>query len=538
MLYVYIFMFDRRIFLVLWFIGWSIIAFNYSLDAFAPGLLRGSRLMLFLSLCSYFYANLLISWGTIIFLKIKAKMTTAFGIGIIWLAFFVFFSTGNRQDLQMIQYTSLTVFALSFWIGVVMVRSVIKYGSFVLLLGFLNIAWVCNTVIFSYIIKMPQMAPYIVSQIILLLNAVGLILLFFKEQKNTIEQGLSHITYLTLHDELTGLFNKSYFDNKIRELETSDDSLPISLIVGDMNGLKFVNDVFGHQEGDNWLRRVALIFQRTCRPTDITARWGGDEFAAIMPNTDRETALDIVSKINPACKSDQGKDVFLSISLGVATKTSQETDLSAVLKEAEESMYETKLIESRKTRWVIAETLGRMLQEKGYETNGHIERMEALGDEFAQILNFSRENRNDLLQAVRLHDIGKIGIPEEIALKESRLDESERLVVKKHVETGYRIAYASWEFSHLADIILYHHERWDGNGYPQGIKEDEIPLMSRIISILDAFDVMTHRQLYKPAKTVDEALDELSSEAGAQFDPALVSLFINMMNGSRSATTR
>ncbi|HBS61070.1 MAG TPA: hypothetical protein DEA44_17625 [Firmicutes bacterium] len=120
-------------------------------------------------------------------------------------------------------------------------------------------------------------------------------------------------------------------------------------------------------------------------------------------------------------------------------------------------------------------------------------------------------------------------MPEDIVLKKSRLTEAERVIMKKHVEIGYRIAHTSGEFAHLADIILYHHEWWNGQGYPQGLKEEEIPLLSRIISILNAFDVMTNRQPYKPAKTISEALHELSLKAGTQFDPALVPVFTKMM---------
>ncbi|MDD3023818.1 MAG: diguanylate cyclase [Syntrophomonadaceae bacterium] len=529
MLYVYIFIFEHRLFIALWFFGWAIIAFNYSLDAFFPNLLRQNHLILFLSLSSYFYANLLIFWGTLKFLKNRAGICLLLSIGIIWLLFFIFFLNLNRSDLQMIKYTYLAVFTLSFWVGVALIRSAKRYGNLALFLGLLNIAWVGNTVIFSYILKMPQMAPYIVSQIILILNAIGLIQLFFKEQKDEIERGLAHITYLTFHDELTGLFNKSYFDKKIQELANNNDSLPISLIVGDMNGLKFVNDVFGHQEGDNWLNRMALIIQQSCRQNDIIARWGGDEFAIILPNTDNETAQNVADKINAACKSNQETDVFLNISLGVATKTNNEADLSMVFKEAEELMYEIKLIEGKKARWAIAEILGKLLQKKGYETKEHIERLQSLAKDFAQILNFSKENLDNLVQATKLHDIGKIGIPENVVLKKSQLNESEWFIMKKHVEIGYRIAQVSGEFAHLADIILYHHEWWNGRGYPQGLKEEEIPLLSRIISILHAFDVMTYQQSYKPAKNMNEALHELNLKAGTQFDPTLVAIFIKMM---------
>ena len=528
MLYLYIFLSERKLFLGLWFIGWAIIALNYGLDAFFPDVLRQNRTVLLLSLGSYFYANLVIAWGTLRFLKAKAGMPAILGLGIVWLLFFVLFSALHWPAVQMIEYTSLTVFALAAWVGAAMIGAAQRYGNLARFLGLLNIAWICNTILFSYILREPKMAPYAISQVILLLNAIGLVQLFFKEQKDEINRGLAHITNLTLHDELTGLYSKAYFDKKIQEMENKGDGLPISLIVGDMNGLKFVNDIFGHQEGDNWLKRMALIIKEACRPDDIIARWGGDEFAVILPQTDRDTALDIRQKIMDACKSIQEADILFSISLGAATKADGEADLFQVLKEAEEQMYKTKLVEGKKVRWDIAETLGKLLQNKVYETREHIARLEHLAREFGQALNLSKAKLNDLVLAVRLHDVGKIGIPQHIVQKRAQLDEAEWIMMKKHVEIGYRIARASGRYAHLADIILCHHEWWNGQGYPQGLKEEEIPLLSRIISILDAFDVMTHHQFYKLAQNADEALAELRLKAGTQFDPALVSSFLKM----------
>lgn len=529
MLYVYIFTFDRRNFLVLWFTGWSIIALNYTLDAFFSDVLKQYQAVFYLSIISFFYAHLLITWGTLLFLKIKVRIIQLHGIGMVWLVLYLVFAAIKLSPVFIIKHTYLAVFALYSIVGITMIRLAKNYGRLILLIGLLNIAWVLNTLIFSYTLNMPNMAPYIISHIILILNAIGLIQLYFKEQYDAIRKGLDSITYLTFHDGLTGLYNKTYYDNILKEMDSKNELLPISLIIGDMDGLKFVNDVFGHHEGDNRLKKMALIIQHSCRESDIIARWGGDEFAIILTNTDNEAASAIRDKIINACKKFQGTDLLISLSLGVATKTDEKGSLDMVLREAEELMYQVKLFEGRKFRAEIAEILEGILQASDYEMKGHIERVHALAREFASALNFSTENLIVLLLAISLHDIGKIGISKDLMLKATPINDDEKLIMRKHVEIGYRIARASGEFAHLADIILYHHEWWNGQGYPQGLKGEEIPFMSRIISILNAYDVMTN-QHDKPSMTKEEALQELRLQAGSQFDPNLVQLFCDKLS--------
>ncbi len=529
MLYGYIFTFERRNFLLMWFVGWLIIALDYSLEAFGTELLKQNKVVFLLSLISFFYANLLIVLGTLIFLKVKVKAVHFIGIGIAWLLIFIVIGMLDLPPVHMILIMYTAIFALFTFLGITMIRMAKRYGRLILVLGLLNIAWVINTLFFSYIMKMPHMGPYVVSQLILLLNAIGLIQLYFKVQNDAIREGLDYITYLTFHDGLTGLFNKTYFDSKLHEIEGKKEYLPISLIVGDMNGLKYINDVFGHHEGDNRLKKMALIIQQACREKDIIARWGGDEFTVILPNTDKETAKGIGDKISAACKSFQGTDLLLSLSLGVATMTDDKSCLSAVFKEAEELMYQDKLIESRKVKGAIAATLEKVLQANDDDMKEHMARVKRLAIEFAKVLDLSAEDQEILSRAATLHDVGKIGISKDMMSDGTLPYEEEGLNMRKHVEIGYRIAQASGEFAHLADIILYHHEWWNGQGYPQGLKGEEIPLVSRIISILNAFDLMTHQQQDRPAMPTEEALQELESKAGSQFDPSLVQLFIQMV---------
>lgn len=256
---------------------------------------------------------------------------------------------------------------------------------------------------------------------------------------------------------------------------------------------------------------------------------GGDEFAAILLNTDKKEAALIAERIMWACKSNQETDIPFSISLGLATKSDKGADLFNMLKEAERAMYEMKLLEGKKAKATIVETIEARLHQKGYETKEHIERLQNLAREFAAALGMSQENTADLLMAVKYHDIGIIGIPDEDVVREFYLDESQWTNYKKHVEIGYRIAGALGELAHLANIILHHHEWWNGQGHPQELKGNEIPLMSRIISILHAFDTMTNRQLAEHSMTTQAALEALQKQAGVRFDPNLVLLFTRMM---------
>ena len=523
MLYIYIFAFERRLFLVLWFIGWVIIGLNYCADALAPQLLRGSRLNLLISLGSYFLANLSIICGTLLFLKKRVRKLPL--LGLIWPFSLLLFSSLRWEDVQLIQYANLTVMTLYAWMGVLMMRMTKQYGKLIFGLGLLNLLWVLNTIVFVYVVQAPQLAPYFVSQMILVLNAAGLVQFFFRQQKNDIERGLAHITYLTCHDELTNLYNKAYFDNKIQELRFSRE-VPISVLVGDMNGLKLVNDIFGHKEGDSWLKRMADIIRRFCREDHIAARWGGDEFALILPNTNYIEALELCGRICGACTCEHGSGISLSISMGIATKAEADEDLVSVLKKAEDLMYEKKLIEGKRAKWTIIEALNRLQEKKDCGAVEHVARLERVAADFAEILKLGEEDADRLILAMRLHNLSVINTGEG-ALMKFPMNKMDWTTVKKHVGISYRMAHASEEFAPLADLMLYHHEWWNGQGYPQGLNGGDIPLLSRIIAILEVFDAMGGGE---SAKALQDALDELRAKAGLQLDPHLTAEFIAMMH--------
>ncbi len=342
------------------------------------------------------------------------------------------------------------------------------------------------------------------------------------------KQAEEKIKYLSFHDKLTDLYNRAYFEEELQRLNT-ERQFPLSVIIGDVNGLKLVNDAFGHREGDNLLQAIGDILRRSFRKEDIVCRWGGDEFAILLPKTSYGIALKLVGRVKAACLNVNFTPIHLNIALGIATKVHPDEELEDVIKQAEAEMYFNKMSEAKNFRISTIASLLRSLGEKCFETEEHIWRMQVLAAEMGNALQLNDTQLDNLSLAVAMHDIGKMALPEEILLKPGPLSPQEQLIVKKHSERGYHIALSSIELAFLAPVILAHHERWDGKGYPQGLEGEEIPLLSRIIAIIDAYDVMTNDRIYKKAVSKQEALAEIEGCAGSQFDPVMAKIFINIV---------
>jgi len=343
------------------------------------------------------------------------------------------------------------------------------------------------------------------------------------------------IRYLTFHDKLTGLYNRLYFEEELRRLDT-ERQLPISIIMGDVNGLKLVNDAFGHQEGDKLLIRIAGILKECCRKEDVVARLGGDEFAIFLPRTSNRVTTEIMDRIRNACQQANSGPIQLSMAMGAVTKEDPSQNIQEVLREAEERMYRNKLLESKSVRASIISSLRRTLFEKSHETEEHTNRIQELALQIGRAFGLSESELDNLALLATLHDIGKIAIPEGLIVKPGNLSPEEWELIWKHPEIGYRIAGSSPELAPIAEAILAHHEWWDGSGYPRGLKGEEIPLISRIISIVDAYDVMTHGRPYKDPIGQEESLRELKRKAGSQFDPTLIDLFVQIISSSSSTS--
>ncbi len=334
--------------------------------------------------------------------------------------------------------------------------------------------------------------------------------------------------YLNFHDRLTGLYNRSYFMEEMKRLD-SRNNLPLIIMMGDINGFKLVNDALGTEEGDRLLKLLASVLQRSCRSQDLIARWGGDEFIILLPAAGETEASEIGNRIQENYQELADKDLPISISIGWATKNHPSEEMEGVIQQAADSMYSHKLLENKSTRGNILKILLYTLGEKSNETEKHTLRAQRMALEMGEVLELTDQELNDLSLLISLHDIGKITVPEKILTKSGRLTEEEWEIIKTHPRVGHNIALASGDFAGIAKAILSHHEWWDGSGYPQGLQGEEIPLISRIAAIVDAFDVMTNGRPYKEPMSQQEALEEIRCCAGTQFDPRLAETFIGMM---------
>ena len=344
------------------------------------------------------------------------------------------------------------------------------------------------------------------------------------------------LIYMNYHDQLTGLYNRRFFEEELKRLDT-ERNLPISLIMADVNGLKLFNDAFGHAEGDKLLVKAAEIIRKELREDEIVARIGGDELVILLPRTDSEEANGIVKRIRASISNIRLKSIELSISFGWDTKNSTDQDMNDILKNAEDCMYRNKLFESPDIREKRIKAIINSFYDNNSEEEQHSKRVSSLCEAIGTAMGMDEAALNQLRTLGLLHDIGKIAIDNSILNKPDRLTKKEWNEIKRHPETGYRILSSVNDMAELAEFVLAHHERWDGKGYPKGIKGEEIPLQARIAAVADAYDAMTSKSAYRNPLPESIAVEELEKNAGTQFNPEIVQIFINKVINKKVKTS-
>ncbi|MHB8156358.1 MAG: PAS domain S-box protein [Desulfocucumaceae bacterium] len=351
-------------------------------------------------------------------------------------------------------------------------------------------------------------------------------------QLDLLQEKERQVRYVSLHDTLTGLKNRAYFEEEMRIMDSGRFN-PLGLVICDVDGLKLVNDTMGHDAGDSLLIAAANVIKNSFRKGDIVARVGGDEFAVILPNTPVALVEGHCQKVYSAVAeyNANNPDLPLSISVGFSAKSDRSRGMDDLFREADNSMYRKKLHSSRSARSAIVHTLMKAIEARDHITEGHGERLQGLVAAMAMVMGLPERSIGDLRLLAQFHDIGKVGIPDRILFKKGRLTPLEYEEMRRHSEIGHRIAQSAPDMVPIAEWILLHHEWWNGEGYPLGLRGENIPLECRILAIADAYDAMTSDRPYRKAITHKDALAELRRCAGTQFEPELVEKFALVLEG-------
>lgn len=335
------------------------------------------------------------------------------------------------------------------------------------------------------------------------------------------------ITFYSYRDPLTGLYNRRFFEMELIRLDRKEN-LPISVVIGDVNRLKLINDIFGHTSGDILLKKTAEVLRKGFRTDDIIARLGGDEFAVLLPNTGSVEVRKVIERIKKLLSQESIEDLKISMSIGSDTKEIPAQDIYKIMENAEEEMYIEKTIHRKSINKRAVDSLLETLHRKEPREKKHSENMRNLCEKIGIELGLPENEIEILKNAAYYHDIGKIVLEKDIIDKRDKLTTRQWKEVKQHPIVGYRILNSCSKTANIAKYVLYHHENWDGTGYPEGLKGDSIPLYSRIIYLANYYERRISAVRGEVA-TEEKILSDIKMYAGTKFDPKLVQVFIRVI---------
>lgn len=340
------------------------------------------------------------------------------------------------------------------------------------------------------------------------------------------------LQYLESHDALTGAFNRSHFRKTVLELREDEEAHPIAVVSADITELERINQTLGQEVGDRVLQATAQVLQSCTRASDLICRTGDDNFCILMPNSDIRGGHRVCQCIREEARQStilEGTGMAYSLALGTGVAEWRECSLEDALRAAERDLNIYKAGRGLGTAGKFVQSLLALLSERDFETERHTRRLRDLAVRLGRAAGLSHSELAHLATLALVHDVGKVGVPDQILLKPGPLTDEEWLVMRHHVEIGYRLAISMPELNPIAGYILHHHERWDGKGYLKGLKGEEIPLVCRVLAIVDAYDAMTNDRPYRKALPHTQAISELVNNSYSQFDGRLVDQFVEIV---------
>lgn len=372
---------------------------------------------------------------------------------------------------------------------------------------------------------------------------------------------IQELKSLANEDGLTGVYNHRYFHDILRTkiIFSEKEKTPVSVIFIDIDYFKHYNDLYGHQKGDEVLRIIGSLLKKNVRKEDIVARYGGEEFSIILPDTSENDAILIAEAIRKTIEEayfegeENQPSGKLTVSLGISVYPEKAKNDVELIKSADDALYRAKFFRKNRVETYTSildelkkdieeehidlitsiKTLISVINAKDRYTYGHIERVVFYCRLLADKINLSEEDRNALIYGAYMHDIGKINIAKEILIKQMPLNNDEWEALKLHPANGVEIIEPVKSLENIIPLILHHHERYDGKGYPDNLKGEDIPYLARILTVVDSFDAMTSNRPYNKRKTYKEGIDELIRCSASQFDPNIVNSFIEVIKENK-----
>jgi diguanylate cyclase (GGDEF)-like protein len=372
---------------------------------------------------------------------------------------------------------------------------------------------------------------------------------------------IEELKNLANEDGLTGLYNHRFFHDALKEkiISCKKEKTPISMIFIDIDYFKNYNDLYGHQSGDDVLRIIGSMLKGAVRKEDVVARYGGEEFAIILPNTSEKDAVKIAENIRKNIEEtyfegeENQPNGKITVSIGISIYPEKAKNDVELIKSADDALYRAKFFNKNRieTYTSILDELKKDIDEKHIDlitsiktlisvinakdryTYGHVERVVFYCKLMAYKLKLSEKDKKNFIYGAYMHDIGKINIPKEVLIKKMPLTKEEWEMLKQHPADGVEIIKPVKSLNNLIPMILYHHERYDGKGYPENLKGEDIPYLARALTVVDSFDAMTSNRPYNKAKTYQEAIEELEKCSGSQFDPEITAAFIEVIKENK-----